>query len=276
MFKELENALAFDKFYAELDDVGKRLHDAGIKYNSLSRWSKDKSEKLPESKIGELQEIARKCVDGAAELDRIIEGFKSLRDNLARHVFQIRDAFPSFNVAVTNDMCMLAEADNAKTFNDSARSLLAKFLGYEKLPDGIVNVDLFMHGKSTLAASFGIRGKPTRVGITIPAAVDYAKDHRVQELMDAREGFSEVAVDDLRGLIPELVMEVSPGVGVGDCTATRFCTVQELKAAIDRLFCYDARNSIRKVEDIDNVRDADDFSQWRMLRAANRRAAENG
>lgn len=282
MFKELEDALRFDKFYAELDDVGKRLRDAGIKYNSFSRWrwSKDKSEKLPESKIGELQEIARKCVDGAAELDRIIEGFKSLRDNLARHVFQIRDAFPSFNASVTKEMRDIAEKgkdlpeDLRALVPDKTRSALARFLGYDKLPDNIVDVDLFMD-ESMVIASFGLKGKPTRMGIGIPVTVDYANNYHVNDLDDGPLQFAKVGVGELEKLIPLLVLEISVGASQEDYMSTTFKTVEDLKSAIEKMFDYDVRDSIKKIGDISEVKDADDFSAWRMRRSANRRAAEN-
>ena len=130
MFKELEKALRFDGFYKELDDVGERIHRAGIKYNSLSRWCRDGGQKAPESKIGELQELAMKCVEGAGELDDIIRIFRLWRDNLARHVFQIRNAFPSFMPGVVDEMRKIADSDEDGVCCPRARELLAEFLGY--------------------------------------------------------------------------------------------------------------------------------------------------
>lgn len=274
MFKELEKALRFDGFYKELDDVGERIRRAGVKYNSLSRWCRDGNQKAPESKIGELQELAGKCVEGVGELDDIIRVFRSWRDNLARHVFQIRDAFPSFRPGVIDEMRKIADSDEDVVCRPRARELLAEFLGYDKLPDDFVCVGLSTEG-SMVVASFGLKGKPTRIGIGIPVTVDYANSIRIQDMDDAELGFAGVKVGDLEKLVPLLVFEVSVGVGNHDCRSTKFRTVEEVKSAIEKMLDYDARKSIKEIDDVCEAKDADDFSDWRMRRFANRRAAEN-
>lgn len=274
MFKELEKSLRFDGFYKELYDVEERIHRAGVKYNSLSRWCRDGNQKAPESKIGELQELARKCVEGAGELDDIIRVFRHWRDDLARHVFQIRNAFQSFRPGVVEEMRKIADSDGDGACRPRARELLAEFLGYDKLPDDFVCVELSAED-SMVVAKFGLKGKPTRIGIWIPAAVDYANSINIQDMNDDELGFAEVKVDDLEKLVPLLVFGVSVGVGSHDCRSAKFKTVEEVKSAIEKILDYDARNSIKEIDDVCEAKDADDFSEWRMRRFANRRAAEN-
>lgn len=274
MFKELEKALRFDGFYKELDDVEERIRRAGVKYNSLSRWRRDGNQKAPESNIGELQELARKCVEGVRELDDIIWVFRSWRDMLARNVFQIRNAFPSFMPGVVDKMRKIADSDEEGVCCPRARKLLAEFLGYDKLPDDFVCVELSTKD-SMVVATFGLKGKPTRIGIWIPVAVDYANSIRIQDMNDDELGFAEVKVGDLEKLVPLIVLGVSVGIGNHDCRSSKFKTVEEVKSAIEKILDYDARNSIKEIDDVCEANDADDFSEWRMRRFANRRAAEN-
>lgn len=271
MFSKLFDAIEMAHIDGIILSVDEELKDIGVPYMSFSPFSKA-TRKADSSKTVEMIELSKKCLDGVDELDALIASLYSMRGSLVHDILSIRNSFPTFNPEATERLCRLAETkDDIKM--DTVRDAFAEFLGYESLPDSIVNVSLRSR-KDYVIVDFGIKDKPTKVGVAIPVAVDYSKSFYMQQL-DDKNGLESFPKDKLEGYLPYLTFGISVGVGENDERSADVKTIGDLKKAIEALFDYDARSSIASIEDVSNATTAEQFNEWRMLRYANKRAMEN-
>ena len=281
MFDETIERQLFNDLCCKVDDIDKRISDMGVKYRTFAGISFEHilntvdNCKFSRENIECLQGVATKCIDGVRELDRFMGMLMSMRDSLVNNVFRIRDAFPGFN-DTTGKMRLLANDKSVEDKKHKTRELFAEFLGYKELPDTLVNVGFYMNDHN-LEVGFGVKDTPTRMVAVIPMSIDHPKDVWECFMNDefGNHKLSEVAIEELEKLVPMLKLLVSVGTGGKDTRCLLLKDVDGLRYAIEDMSGYDSRTYIKPITDISDVKNADDLSAWRMLRSANKRAAEN-
>lgn len=271
MFSKLFDAIKMAHVDDAMLSMDEELRNIGVPYVSFSPFSKT-TRKADGSKTVEMIELSKKCLDGVDELDAMIASLYRMRGSLVHNILSIRNSFPTFNPEATERLCRLAETKDDINM-DTVRDAFAEFLGYESLPDSIVNVSL-RSKEDYVMVYFGIKGKPTNAGVAIPVAVDYSKSFYMQQL-DDENGLESFPKDKLERYLPYLNFGISVGVGKNDERSTDVKTIGDLKKAIEALFDYDVRSSIANIEDVSNATTAEQFDEWRMLRHANKCAMEN-
>lgn len=283
MFEKFIEAIGVSGVDEDLVGLSKRLRDAGVRTFALSHFCKDKA-KADVSKIGDILKVAKDYIDGIEKLDDIMEHIKYIREGMIRDMFAVRNSFPTYKPEVTKQICKFASPhneDDAQKDSHKAEAgrLLRVFLGWDRLPESIVNVEIYMSDDDErVIMSFGVKNKPTRIGISIPVEVDYSECWEFQMMSDAIDGtcgLSDCSIERLTSLIPSIDLRISVGAGGKDCRTMQFGKVEDVRLAIDKVLDYDIRDHIDNIEDISDVKDADQFEVWRMRRAANARAKEN-
>ena len=282
MFEKFIEAIRVSSVDKDLLGLSERLRDVGINTFALSHFCKNEDKaKADVSKIGDILKVAKDCIDGIEKLDDIMEHIKYIREGMVRDMFAVRNSFPTYKPEVTKRICKFASSHNEDdaqedSYKAEAGRLLAEFLGWDRLPDSIVNVEIYMSDDDERAVmSFGVKNKPTCIGISIPVEVDYSASWKFHKMTEEEDRLSICPMDKLVTLIPDIDLGISVGVGGKDCRTMRFGKVEDVRLAIDKVLDYDIRDHIDNIEDISDVKDADQFEVWRMRRAANARAKEN-
>ena len=82
--------------------------------------------------------------------------------------------------------------------------------------------------------------------------------------------------DDLQSIRPAISVHIHFGlVAEGKCDGHVDCLIDEVADKISKVMDMDSRQKIGKIDSVMDCRNGEDFAEWRMLRAANRRAEEN-
>lgn len=271
MFEDVKKMLFSKSVHEDLWSIVDRMKDVSVPRIGFSVFYEDKknTNTVPVSKIGEMVSISRDCIEGVKEIDSLIYDLKHMRGELVSNVLSIRHFFPTYNPDNTRN---LVEAVKSTSVPEM-RQALANFLGYDKLPDEIVNVGLSLNSRMVIA-TFGVKGKPTRMGIGAPIDVDLCNDQDVRYMYD-KDMLDYYDVKSLEKEVPLLKFFISLGSGDGDERVAMVSSIEDLRNAIEKAMECDVRDDLDKIEDISDVKDADQFQTWRMLRRANANAAKN-
>lgn len=241
-----------------------------------------RGEKVGFDKVDELCRCLKSTSEGVEALDKMMEDIKWLRARLVKSIISMRNAYR--NKCAGNEIAKIAEMKDAKKDNPVLRGLLADVLGWKSLPDEMADVSVVgITMDNYVGIYFSVSGKPTSAVIAIPLEVDFVNDYRMckdtEELMDSRvdwvKGIAEVGI---RLAVSSGVSSSAEMYGTdvrNDAEAT-YPTLEALAENVKKVLDMDVRDKLRKIEDISEVKDVDDFIHWRARRSADASANRHG
>lgn len=288
MFSKAQEAMRMLYLDEELVNVENAV--SAMKVKSVGTYSaffeKDeggcRGKKVGFDKVDELCRCLKSTSEGIEALDMMMEDIKWLRARLAKSIISMRNAYR--NKCASQEIAKIAEMKDAKKDDPVLRGLLADILGWKSLPDEMVDVSVVgITMDNYVGVYFSVSGKPTSAVIAIPLEVDFVKDYRMckdtEELMnvgkDWIQGIAEVGIR----------MAVSSGVcssaemyetDVKNDVEATYPTLEALAENVKKVLDMDVRDKLRKIEDISEVKDVDDFIHWRARRSANASANRHG
>lgn len=230
-----------------------------------------------------LVQVFGKCVEGVKAIDNMIQELNYMRGNVIESALRLRHAYrpAEFRTEVMR-LHQLSEnwKENQKSCKKEVANLMAKILGFEKMPEDAIDFNLFNDTRhDSVVVNFSIKGKPTSVSVSLPVEVDYRRQHSIPDDDDRYERFY---TDSLVEKTPRIVLYVFLGavaesgefeVGTTDCIHAVCPDLKTLSEKVKLAIGVDVRDKMKKVTSIADVKTVEDFCYWRGLRAANSSAS---
>lgn len=276
----------------ELRSISESILDMGVKgigkYSYFfdtdhGRHDDGNGFKVEEKDAERLVQVFGKCVEGVKAIDNMIQELNYMRGNLMESALRLRHAYrPAEFRSEVMRLHQLSEnwkenqKENQKSCKKEVSDLLAKILGFEKMPDEAINFNLFNDtSHDSVVVNFSIKGKPTSIAVSLPVEVDYRRRHSIPDDDDKYERFY---TDSLVEKTPQIVMFVflgavaesgEFGVDTTDCIHAVCPDLKTLSEKVKLAIGVDVRDKMKKVTSITEVKTVEDFCYWRGLRAAN-------
>lgn len=247
--------------------LGKKLIEMKVPFSSRCVFSNGRNDppKRAECDMKALNESINDAISGISKLDLLIDDIKTLRGWLVSRVFDMRQGFVPEKRELINQ---ISEATKNKADTSQLSGMVASLLGYDKLPDRIINLSVDDKNLNRLVLRFDVKQSPNSYTIVIPKEVDLRFDTEIPSEYD------ELGIYPVEYLKEYVNVDISLFVNLGfvesgaksiKCVCENF---DKLRESIDKTLCVDIRDRIRHVDDIDNVQTVDDFLAWRQLRIA--------
>ena len=241
--------------------------------------------KVEEKDAERLVQVFGKCVEGVKAIDNMIQELNYMRGNIIESALRLRHAYrPAEFRSEVMRLHQLSEnwKENQKSHKKEVAGLLAKILGFEKMPDEAINFSLYNDtSHDSVVVNFSIKGKPTSVAVSLPVEVDYRRRHSIP---DDDDKYVRFYTDSLVEKTPQIVLFVflgavaesgEFGVDTTDCIHAVCPDLKTLSEKVKLAIGVDVRDKMKKVMSITEVKTVEDFCYWRGLRAANSSAARN-
>lgn len=243
----------------------------------------DEKRTSPERAIGDMDSLGaliKDAIGGVKNLDALIEEAKWMRACLARRVFEMRHGFMPHKSALVNRLYGIATDKEDSSCLDK---IVADILGYDKLPDRMINLSTGLsRDGNQVYIFFDVQDSPTSIIVVMPREVDFRMDRHVP---DGEEELERITVDDLRDYVDtdiHLIVNTGSMPKCGDYEVSSVDNIEsccanfdQLRDKLEKAMDIDVRNRIKAVRDIDQVETLEDFAAWRQLRAADRTAARH-
>ena len=241
--------------------------------------------KVEEKDAERLVQVFGKCVDGVKAIDDMINDLNYMRGDIIESALRLRHAYrPAEFRSEVMRLHRLSENwnENKKSCKNEVADLMAKILGFEKMPDDAIDFNLFndtIH--DSVVVNFSIKGKPTSVAVSLPVEVDYRRQHRIPDYDDK---YMRFYTDSLVEKTPQIVLYVflgavaesgEFGVDTTDCIHAVCPDMKTLSEKVKLAIGVDVRDKMKKVMSITEVKTVEDFCYWRGLRAANASASRH-
>lgn len=239
--------------------------------------------KVEEKDAERLVQVFGKCVDGVKAIDDMINDLNYMRGNIIESALMLRHAYrPAEFRSEVMRLHRLSENwnENKKSCKNEVSDLMAKILGFEKMPDDAIDFNLFNDtSHDSVVVNFSIKGKPTSVAVSLPVEVDY---RRRRFIPDDDEKYELFHTDSLVEKTPRIVLYVflgavaesgEFGVDTTDCIHAVCPDLKTLSEKVKLAIGVDVRDKMKKVTSIADVKTVEDFCYWRGLRAANASAS---
>lgn len=239
--------------------------------------------KVEEKDAERLVQVFGKCVEGVKAIDNMIQELNYMRGNIIESALRLRHAYrPAEFRSEVMRLHQLSEnwKENQKSHKKEVAGLMAKILGFEKMPENAIDFNLFNDtSHDSVVVNFSIKGKPTSVAVSLPVEVDYRRRHSIPDDDDKYERFY---TDSLVEKTPQIVLYVflgavaesgEFGVDTTDCIQAVCPDLKTLSEKVKLAIGVDVRDKMKKVTSITDVKTIEDFCYWRGLRAANASAA---
>lgn len=241
--------------------------------------------KVEEKDAERLVQVFGKCVEGVKAIDNMIQELRYMRGNIVESALRLRHAYrpAEFRSEV---MRLHQLSDNWKENQNSCKKevadLMAKILGFEKMPEDAIDFNLFNDtSHDSVVVNFSIKGKPTSIAVSLPVEVDYRRRNGIP---DDEEGYSGYPTEAIEDKIPRIMLCVYLGavaesgefcVDTTDRVSVVCSDLNMLSGRVKKAMGFDVRDKMKKITSIRDVKTVDDFVYWRGLRAANNSAARN-
>ena len=275
----------------ELRSISDSILDMGV--NRISRYSYFDTDhgrhddgngfKVEEKDAERLVQVFGKCVEGVKDIDNMIQELKYMRGNIIESALRLRHAYrPAKFRSEVMRLHQLSEnwKENQKSRKKEVAGLMAKILGFEKMPEDAIDFNLFNDtSHDSVVVNFSIKGKPTSVAVSLPVEVDYRRRHSIPDDDDKYQLFY---TDSLVEKTPQIVLYVflgavaesgEFGVDTTDCIHAVCPDLKTLSEKVKLAIGVDVRDKMKKVTSITDVKTVEDFCYWRGLRAANASAS---
>lgn len=276
----------------ELRSISDSILDMGVKSISKYSYFSDTDHgrhddgngfKVEEKDAERLVQVFGKCVEGVKAIDNMIQELRYMRGNIIKSALRLRHAYrPAEFRSEVMRLHQLSEnwKENQKSSKKEVAKLMAKILGFEKMPEDAINFNLFNDTRhDSVVVNFSIKGKPTSVAVSLPVEVDYRRRHSIPDDDDKYERFY---TDSLVEKTPQIVLYVFLGavaesgefeVDTTDCIHAVCPDLKTLSEKVKLAIGVDVRDKMKKVTSITEVKTVEDFCYWRGLRAANASAS---
>ena len=275
----------------ELRSISDSILDMGV--NRISRYSYFDTDhgrhddgngfKVEEKDAERLVQVFGKCVEGVKDIDNMIQELKYMRGNIIESALRLRHAYrPAEFRSEVMRLHQLSEnwKENQKSCKKEVADLMAKILGFEKMPEDAIDFSLYNDtNHDSVVVNFSIKGKPTSVAVSLPVEVDYRRRHSIPDDDDKYQLFY---TDSLVEKTPQIVLYVflgavaesgEFGVDTTDCIHAVCPDLKTLSEKVKLAIGVDVRDKMKKVTSITEVKTVEDFCYWRGLRAANASAS---
>lgn len=276
----------------ELRSISDSILDMGVKHidkysyffdTDHGRHDDGNGFKVEEKDAERLVQVFGKCVEGVKAIDNMIRKLNYMRGSIIESALRLRHAYrPAEFRSEVMRLHQLSEnwKENQKSCKKEVADLMAKILGFEKMPEDAIDFNLFNDtSHDSVVVNFSIKGKPTSVAVSLPVEVDYRRRHSIPNDDDKYEQFY---TDSLVEKTPQIVLSVflgavaesgEFGVDTTDCIHSVCPDLKTLSGKVRLAFGVDVRDRMKKVTSIADVKTVEDFCYWRGLRAANASAA---
>lgn len=276
----------------ELRSISDSILDMGVKHIDKysyffdtyhGRHDDGNGFKVEEKDAERLVQVFGKCVEGVKAIDNMIQKLNYMRGSIIESALRLRHAYrPAEFRSEVMRLHQLSEnwKENQKSCKKEVADLMAKILGFEKMPEDAIDFNLFNDtSHDSVVVNFSIKGKPTSVAVSLPVEVDYRRRHSIPNDDDKYEQFY---TDSLVEKTPQIVLSVflgavaesgEFGVDTTDCIHSVCPDLKTLSGKVRLAFGVDVRDRMKKVTSIADVKTVEDFCYWRGLRAANASAA---
>lgn len=275
----------------ELRSISDSILDMGVKrISKYSYFDTDHGRhddgngfKVEEKDAERLVQVFGKCVEGVKAIDNMIQELNYMRGNLMESALRLRHAYrPAEFRSEVMRLHQLSEnwKENQKSRKKEVAGLMAKILGFEKMPEEAIDFNLSndtIH--DSVVVNFSIKGKPTSVAVSLPVEVDYRRRHSIP---DDDDKYVRFYTDSLVEKTPQIVLYVflgavaesgEFGVDTTDCIHAVCPDLKTLSEKVKLAIGVDVRDKMKKVMSITEVKTVEDFCYWRGLRAANASAS---
>ena len=275
--------MAADAMYMDegMMSLRKAMCEMGVKgfglgglFESIESRNVGKDEyKVCENDAAKCMECLKSAYEGLKRIDLLIEELEESRGNLVHSFLKLRNAYRT--PEMRNEVNMIAEADKYDDPEKVRRQCFAAILGYEKIPDNIVNLDFdTCLEDSALRITFGVRDSPTSLMVLIPLELDLRERHLPDG--DEMSSVETARMDNLSKVDIELYVFTGTLPECGDYAINQMSnivakcdSIEDLRAKVKKAMKVDARRLIKNVGSISDVKSVDDFVAWRATRAVN-------
>lgn len=276
----------------ELRSISDSILDMGVKRISKYSYFHDTDNgrhddgngfKVEEKDAERLVQVFGKCVEGVKDIDNMIQELNYMRGNIIESALRLRHAYrPAEFRSEVMRLHQLSEnwKENQKSRKKEVAGLMAKILGFEKMPEEAINFSLYNDtSHDSVVVNFSIKGKPTSVAVSLPVEVDYRRRHSIP---DDDDKYGRFYTDSLVEKTPQIVLYVflgavadsgEFGVDTTDCIHAVCPDLKTLSEKVKLAIGVDVRDKMKKVMSITEVKTVEDFCYWRGLRAANASAS---
>lgn len=275
----------------ELRSISDSILDMGVKRISKysyfdtnhGRHDDGNGFKVEEKDAERLVQVFGKCVEGVKAIDNMIQELNYMRGNIIESALRLRHAYrPAEFRSEVMRLHQLSEnwKENKKSCKKEVAGLMAKILGFEKMPEEAIDFSLYNDtNHDSVVVNFSIKGKPTSVAVSLPVEVDYRRRHSIP---DDDDKYVRFYTDSLVEKTPQIVLYVflgavaesgEFGVDTTDCIHAVCPDLKTLSEKVKLAIGVDVRDKMKKVMSITEVKTVEDFCYWRGLRAANASAS---
>ena len=185
----------------ELRSISDSILDMGVKRISKYSYFLDTANgrhddgngfKVEKKDAERLVQVFGKCVEGVKDIDNMIQKLNYMRGDIINSALRLRHAYrpAEFRLEVMR-LHQLSEnwKENQKICKKEVADLMAKILGFDKMPDDAIDFNLFNDtSHDSVVVNFSIKGKPTSVAVSLPVEVDY---RRRRGIPDDDEGYGK-------------------------------------------------------------------------------------
>lgn len=258
-------------------EMGVKGFGRGGLFERIESRNVDKDEyKVCENDAVKCMECVKSAYEGLKRIDLLIEELEDSRGNLVHSFLKLRNAYRTPEKRM--EIKMIAEADKYKDPEmamNVRRQCFASILGYEELPDNIVNLDFdTCLGDAALRITFGVRDSPTSVMVLIPFELDLGERHFPDG--DEMSSVETARIGNLSKVDIELYVFTGTLPECGDYAINQMSnivakcrSIEDLRDKVKTAMKVDARKVIKNVGSISEVKSVDDFVAWRATRAVN-------
>ena len=217
------------------------------------------------------------------DIDNMIQELNYMRGNIIESALRLRHAYrPAEFRSEVMRLHQLSEnwKENQKSCKKEVSGLMAKILGFEKMPEEAIDFRLYNDtSHDSVVVNFSIKGKPMSVAVSLPVEVDYRRRHSIP---DDNDKYVRFYTDSLVEKTPQIVLYVflgavaesgEFGVDTTDCIHAVCPDMKTLSEKVKLAIWVDVRDKMKKVMSITEVKTVDDFCYGRGLRAANASAS---
>lgn len=275
----------------ELRSISDGIFDMGVKsigkhshFLDTDRGRNDDGNgfKVEEKDAVRLVQLLGKCIDGVRSIDDMLIELNYIRGRLVEDALRLRHAYrPAEFRAEIMRLHQLASnwKENQKSHKKEVSDLLAKILGFDKMPEAAINFNLSNDSKhDSVVVSFDVKDKPTSIAVSLPVEVDYRDRCGIPDY----DGCEKYPVGSLLEKTPRIVLHMflgavaesgEFGVDTTDCIEVVCPDLETLSKKVEKAIRIDVRDKMKKVTSIAEVKTVEDFCYWRGLRAANASAS---
>lgn len=263
-----------------MGEMGVKGFGRGGLFESIESRKVDKDEyKVCENDAVKCMECVKSAYEGLKRIDLLIEELEESRGNLVHSFLKLRNAYRT--PEMREEVKMMAEADKYEDPEGVRRKCFAAILGYEKLPDNIVNMDFdTCLGDAAIRITFGVKDSPTSVMVLIPLELDLRERHFPDS--DEMSSVETARMDNLSKVDIELYVFTGTLPECGDYAINQMSnlvakcdSIEDLRAKVKKAMKVDARRLIKNIGSISEVKSVDDFVAWRATRAVNAAVRQN-